>query len=380
VNDNPRGSPSNKRSVAYYAAVIAAIWAILIPVWLLMRDNARPPTLAARGAELFRHRFTPAQGLGPLFNKSSCSGCHGVPTAGGVGQNGLATELRIGRLTATGFDPMLGRGGPFARAHSVSELGVACGLEPGIPAGANISSVRNTPPLFGDGLIDSIPDRVILARAAVERRTGADGRPNFVHGTGGRLEIGRFGWKADTPTLGEFVGQALRNELGITNPIATTDFIPPGSRTCAGESSHPEIGEPELRALTAFVSSLAAPHPAGSEPMGGEIFDRIGCAACHVPTLQMNGTKVHLYSDLLLHDMGPALNDHIVQGSAAGSDWRTAPLWGLHSRTRYLHDGRATTLRAAILDHGGQAAEARRRFLAMSSLQQRLLLSFIATL
>lgn len=369
-----------RSSIVYYGAVIAAIWAILIPLWIVGNRSKAPSTVAGRpGAELFQMKFTPSQGLGPLFNKRSCSGCHGSPTAGGVGTNGLATELRVGRLTDAGFDPMLGRGGPFARAHSISELGVACDIAPGIPAGANVTSVRNSPPLFGDGLIDEIPDRVILARAASERRQGMLATTNLVPGPDGRLRVGRFGWKADIPTLNQFVAGALRNELGITSPLAATDFVPPGSRPCSS-TRRPDVSSDVVRSLTSFVDSLAAPQPPAAQPSGAEVFAQTGCAVCHTPSLQADGVEVHLYSDLLLHDMGRTLDDRVTQGSAHGSQWRTAPLWGLHERTRYLHDGRASTLRAAILDHGGQATGARQRFLALAPRQRQLLLEFLRML
>lgn len=369
-----------RSSTARYLAALVAIWAVLVPVWLLAGSQQRPPSPKNNGAQLFSTKFTAAQGLGPLFNARSCSACHGFPTAGGVGRNGLATELRVGRLNGPGSQALSGLGGPFARAHSISELGSSCRLAPGIPAGDNLSSVRNSPPLFGDGLIDSIPDHVILARVAVERRAGVDGVPNKVRTPDGSAAIGRFGWKGDVPTLRDFVGQALRNELGITSPIAPHDFVPSGARGCGGDSSRPEVGAAVVSALTAFVSSLPAPRPKTSPAGGAEVFTQSGCAVCHVPTLQSGATRVHLYSDLLLHDMGPALDDRIVEGTADGAQWRTAPLWGLHARTRYLHDGRATTLRAAILAHGGQAALARRRFLALTLRDQRLLLEFLESL
>ena len=160
-----------------------------------------------RGSVLFATSFTPAQGLGPLYNNTSCLGCHNTPAPGGVGPGGLATALRIGQLTPAGFDPMLGRGGPLARAHSVSELGVSCALSAGVPAGANVTSVRNAPSLFGAGRLDAIPDAVILA-GAVARGGGISGRPNLVDG-----RVSRFGWKGDTLNLRQFVGEAFRNEL-----------------------------------------------------------------------------------------------------------------------------------------------------------------------
>jgi CxxC motif-containing protein (DUF1111 family) len=243
-----------------------------------------------------------------------------------------------------------------------------------------VSSVRNSPPLFGDGLIDGIPDRVILARASTERRQGMPATPNLVPGLDGRIHVGRFGWKADIPSLNQFVAGALRNELGVTSPLAAADFAPPGARSCSGKAMHPDVRNDVVASLTAYVNSLSAPQPQRFGSSGAEIFTQGGCAVCHTPSLPGHGVEVHLYSDLLLHDMGPALDDRVTQGFAHGSQWRTAPLWGLHERARYLHDGRATTLRAAILDHGGQAAAARQRFLAFPPRQQQLLLEFLRTL
>lgn len=121
----------------------------------------------ARGARLFAAEFAPDQGLGPLFNHTSCLGCHRNPSPGGTGPDGLGTVVRVGRLTAVGFDPMHDRGGPIARARSVSERGLPCDLAPGIPAGANLTSVRNAPALYGVGLIDAIADEVTGASGFV---------------------------------------------------------------------------------------------------------------------------------------------------------------------------------------------------------------------
>src|SRR5262249_55240831 len=150
--------------------------------------------------------------------------CHLSPAAGGMGPEGLATVTRVGRLGGAGFDPLEGRGGPVARAHSVAELGYPCGLVPRIPARANVTAVRNTPALFGSGLIDAIPDEVILAGAA-PRGDGVQGRPNLIPDVAGGPRVGRFGWKADTATLRQFVADAFRNELGLTSRLAPTDIL-----------------------------------------------------------------------------------------------------------------------------------------------------------
>lgn len=372
---------SAKRSPdALFALVIAAVCALLVTVFVVNRSREDgSPRAADRGAKLFQTEFTPKQGLGPLFNERACSGCHVEPSIGGVGPDGLATVLRVGRLTDTGFDPMFGNRRIEARAHSISELGVACDRTAGIPAGANVTSVRNTPPLFGAGLIDAIPDEVIRA-GAVDKGDGVKGRPNLVLGPDGREDVGRFGWKADGPTLELFVAEAFRSELGVTSPLAPGDPIPAGTALCPGESSDPDIDRDAVRAVAAFVADLPAPAARSSHSPGAAVFEQAGCASCHVPALQADTGAVPLYSDLLIHDMGPALDDAVVQESAGGAEWRTAPLWGLSDRTRFLHDGRADSLEAAILAHGGEAQSARERFRGLSDDELQSLLEFLRTL
>jgi len=300
-----------------------------------------------------------------------------------MGPGGLGTATRIGRLTSAGFDPMIGHGGPLARSRSVAELGLHCGLAPGIPADANLSSVRNAPGLHGSGLIDAIPDEEILA-GAVPRGNGVHGRPHLIRDLDGRQRVGRFGWKGDTATLRQFVADAFRNELGITSPLAPADFTPegaPGRRRCPGEGEGVEDNGTLVDAVTAFVASLPPPSPSHSTSLAGEtLFANVGCAACHTPSLRLGERRVPLYSDLLLHDLGPDLDDKVVQGDAGGRDWRTTPLWALSTRPRLLHDGRARTVTEAILAHGGEAEAARQRFRQLPLQQRNDLLTFLANL
>ena len=334
----------------------------------------------ARGARLFATEFSPQQGLGPLFNHPSCLGCHNTPSPGGTGPDGLGTVTRVGRLTPVGFDPMHGRGGPIARARSVSDPVYSCDLAPGIPAGANVTSVRNAPPLYGVGLIDAIPDEVIAAGAVL--RGGVLGRPHRIRSADGQERIGRFGWKADTVTLRQFVAEAFRNELGITNPLAPVDLVGrsgPGRR-CVGESEGVEDDGRLVDAVTAFLAALPAPAASIASGHGQALFARIGCDTCHTPSLPLGDRGVPLYSDLLLHDLGPDLDDKVVQGQARGRDWRTTPLWGLGRRSRLLHDGRALSIGEAIRAHGGEAAPAMRDFYRLSPKDRDELLAFLADL
>jgi len=359
-------------------AIVAIISIGAIVSTLLARRGRQPGngTLVDRGAVVFARKFTPAEGLGPLFNRESCVACH---ESNGMGPNGLGTATRVGRLTARGFDPMISEGGPIARARSVRDAGAPCDLGAGIPSGADVTSVRNAPDLHGTGIIDAIPDEEIAA-GAVPRSDGVYGRVHRVRDARGRERVGRFGWKAEIVTLRQFVADAFRNELGITSPLAPVDLAPasrPGRLRCAGESDRLEDDGSMVDAVTAFLRSLPPHAPRPSSARGAALFKATGCGACHTPSLAVGGRRAWLFSDLLLHDVGPELDDKVVQGDARGRDWRTTPLWGLGRRERLLHDGRARTIVDAIDAHGGEAQTARARFRALSADHRRALLAFL---
>ena len=341
-------------------------------------NDAPDTSLVERGRALFQTALTPSEGLGPLFNGRSCLECHGSPVSGGVALEGAGFVLRVGRRVPGGaFDPLDGQGGPVARAHSVAELGRACDTAPGIPPAANVVSVRSATALFGLGLVETIPDDVILAIAA---QPGARGRPSLVRDAEGREQLGRFGWKADTAELEQFVANAFRNELGITSPLAPFDLVVPAPE-CIGESGLKDDGR-AVHAVAEYIRSLP-PLPSSEPPSqdGRALFTLAGCGACHIPALPGRGGRVvPLYSDLLLHDMGPALDDGVVQGTANGAEWRTTPLWGLGARHRFLHDGRATDITAAILAHDGDGAEAAEVFRRLTPERRDALLAFVGTL
>lgn len=372
--------------VALVPAFLPALVA-LVPLLAVSQDNQSKTSpadkaLIDRGDLLFSTSLTPSQGLGPLFNNTSCIGCHSTPTKGGMGPKGLGTATRVGRLTPNGFDAMIGRGGPIARTRSVAERGLPCDLQPGIPLGANVTSVRNAPDLYGKGLIDALPDQVIAA-GAVNKGDSVQGRVSWVKDLDGKERVGRFGWKADTATLKQFVADAFRNELGITSPLASADIAPagqPGHHRCFGEGSGPEDDGSMVDAVTAFIASLPAPRTQAASSRGSALFGNLGCDSCHTPSLPLSSRQLWLYSDLLLHDMGSELDDKVVQGLATGRDWRTAPLWGLGARPRFLHDGRARTLLEAILAHGGEANAAKQRFLRLQPQDSDALLAFLSSL
>ena len=331
-----------------------------------------------QGEDIFSHDLTIEERLGPLFNGASCSECHNTPAAGGMGSDAQSFVTRVARIHTNGFDPISAHGGPIARQRSVADLnpGIACGIPTGVPPQANATSLRSAMTLGGTSLIDNILASQLLAAAndpAVP--TAVRGRVNVL--PDGR--VGRFGWKAQTATLVEFMGEAFRDEIGVTNPIASRDLI----EGCGASTVKPEMDGAPLTALVAFLNTIDPPVPTAAclASPGRTIFTNLGCANCHKPSYTVPGSSnalaPQLYSDLLLHDMGIGLADGFEQGSATGAEFRTAPLWRVSDRVHFLHDGRATTILDAILLHGGQASSAVAAFNALSPADRQALLAFL---
>jgi len=347
----------------------------------------------AFGKEKFMAAQTPASGLGPVFNGRSCVACHSSPAPGGSGASLDNRVTRFARqVQGQPFDPLLHLGGPNLQKFSVGDELPGCSLPPEVvPAEANLTGLRQPPQLFGLGLIQGIPDTEILVRAdpTDESGDGIAGRANISNGV-----IGRFGWKAAVPTILDFVGLAMVNELGITNYLFPNEMSPQGQPIPFGCDI---AGDPEdadaarLSGHLLFITNLGPPPrgPITDAVLRGEaVFAQTGCALCHTPSMKtgpnaieaLNEQEVPLYSDLLTHYMGGALDDHIIEGAAGGGRWRTAPLWGLRARNFFLHDARATDLVTAIRLHGGEASQARNLFFNLPPIQRADLLAFLRSL
>jgi CxxC motif-containing protein (DUF1111 family) len=341
-----------------------------------------------RGEYLFKRIYTPAMGLGPLFNGRSCAECHHDPVPGG---SGVETGARATVLHGGVCSDLSDVGGPVIQLHVTPALHDALGIdqEP-LPAQATAIGYRTSPALWGSGLLDAVPDADILARADPDDRDGdgISGRPNM--GADGRP--GRFGRKAQVTTLWDFVGDAYVMEMGITNTIFPVEQTVAGQPLPPGVDQAPdsEIAHEDLNAADAFMRWMAAPSFGGPAQLltdGGAIFSRIGCATCHVPKLYAGENHIaavshHVvpaYTDLLLHDMGSGLAD-ICTGQALPGEFRTEPLWGLRFRLVFLHDGHAPTIDAAIQLHGGEGKDARDRYLALSDEERATLLQFLGSL
>jgi len=344
------------------------------------------------GRAIFDSTFTAATGLGPLFNASGCGECHEEPVTGGVGDE-VERHAAVFHPERIGFvcDQLADKGGPVFQDSVTPALRAALGIdsEP-LPAGVTTVAARTTPDILGFGLLDAVPDSVILSYADPDdtNRDGISGRPNrFLDG-----RLGRFGRKAFVPTLREFNAGAFPTEVGITDPAAPDENTVTGSPLPVGTDPVPE---PELNArgveLTdAFVQLLAPPAPlkqSKEAQHGRDVFTRIGCPSCHIPTLRtgdnpiaaLSHKDVAAYSDLLLHDMGQELAD-ICFGLATPSEFRTEPLMGLRFSTHFLHDGRATTPEQAIDFHGGEASRSRDLFRALPAGDRAAVVAFLKTL
>ena len=368
------------------------------------------------------------EGLGPLETDGGCSRCHKQPVIGG-GAVRLLTFF--GKSNPDGsFDQLFNEGGPFLQPLSNGPFipGGICTL-PGeqIPADANAVDKRMTAPTFGLGLVDAIADQDILNQVTFEAvnyvNDGIHGVANLVADYKGVIRPGRFGRKAQQPTLLQQVANAFAHDLGITNPLVPMEDLPQGQPidpNCVDNfpTDTPNIpnatsGGKGIFAIADFPRFLAPPPPPVLDPngMAGEaVFMTIGCNECHLPAYQtpvqvfydidlsgnqfgpspsLSNLPVNLFSDLLLHDMGvknkskfPA--NTLITGQATNQLWRTTPLWGLGVRTAFWHDGSKRDLPSAILQHSpdgtGEAAVVISRYQTLSPTDQANLLTFLSAL
>lgn len=346
----------------------------------------------AAGQALFDKVFTPSEGLGPLFNENQCSACHTDPASGGTGEQRVIKATRF--VAPATCDYLTGLRGQNVRQQATAPLKARGVNRETVPPEATGVGRFMPPFLFGLGLVEAIPASEILSRADPDDRDGdgISGRPGRTS-TGA---LGRFGRKGESATILQFVSTALRQEMGLTNPLGPAEMGLNGGPLPAGSDPvpDPEVDSTVMQRLADYVRFLSPlPRPGltaaarDSALAGQAIFQRIGCTSCHVPSMTtghsavraLDHKRVYLYSDLLLHDMGPGLADVCGVG-ASPSELRTAPLAGLSDRKQFLHDGRALGLRDAILQHGGEAARAQAAFRQLNPLEQHLLLRFLDTL
>ncbi len=384
------------------------------------------------GSATFQQAEGIGNGLGPRLNLDRCSGCHSQPGVGGSSP-GVNPQPNIG--TAYGARnkvPLFVKpNGPIVEARfkhypdgsrdgGVHSLFVISGR---IDSTGNASdctavqdnfdeqfanknvSLRIPTPVFGSGLIEAITDSTILANLTANQpaksQLGISGHPNRSANTG---TITRFGWKAQNQSLLMFAGEAYNVEIGISNELFQNERddnptcqyapVPNDSTVVDGSAGLPASQSvSDLERFAFFMKFLAPPVPSNTTPGGAasiahgqQKFNDTGCSLCHTPSLQTSGSSefaalsnvtVNLFSDLVVHKMGPKIADDIGQGLAAGDEFRTAPLWGLGQRIFFLHDGRTSDLVQAIYAHtsAGNAryapSEANQVIAAFNSLSEK---------
>ncbi len=338
--------------------------------------------------------FTGATGLGPVFVATSCGTCH----AGDGKGHPFTTLTRFGQRDSSG-NQFLHLGGPQLQNRALP------GFQPEqIPQGATFS--RFTPPAnTGLGFLELVSDADILAMSDPDDvdGDGISGVPNwkelpaFIDPPENSISVNgkyihRFGKKAAAFNLLHQTVNAYNQDIGITSTFNPRDVY-------TGSNIDPEVSDVTIRDVVFYLQTLKAPiqrDQNNSEVVQGKnIFSQIGCAGCHKPSLQTGYSPVAAlsfktffpYTDLLLHDMGPGLDDGYTEGSAASSEWRTPALWGLGLSPRsqggsyfLMHDGRASTIEEAIMMHGGEAASSRENFRMLSFSEKHSLVSFLKSL
>ena len=375
---------------------------------------------ASIGRELFERNWISApsssksnDGLGPLYNATSCAACHIRNPNAKFDEETVApgTVVRIGNRQGTA-DPIYGRqlqtravagNKPEAnpdktwittgsrRIASIKLFSQAYG-----PLASNTNlALRRSSSLFGLGLLAQIPDQDIMKRADPDdaNRDGISGRAAMLS-VDGKQVLGRFGWKATQVSLAAQTSMAFHNDLGLSTeaqPDPWGDCTPTQNVCRAGphgaEKGEVEIPKSIVDLIVAYLESLPAPAAVDTKPVdvaqGQRIFNNVGCALCHTSPGAVNGQTVAAYTDMLLHDMGPGLNDGIAEGAAPPGEWRTAPLWNLAANvkiTGLLHDGRAGSVTEAIEWHDGEAAQVRLRFNALTLAEKDALIAFVSRL
>ena len=385
-------------------------------------------------------------GLGPTFIAKSCSECHvnagrGRPPASGEEQ--LVSMLV--RVSVPGTDEHggprphpnygdqfqnFGLNGPFPdfAYHTApvppeaalyldwEETGVAFAdgetislrrpklrienLAYGPLESGAMTSVRIAQPLLGLGLLEAVPEETLVSLAQAQKAQGVNGRLNYVRDdVSKRTALGRFGWKANQPSIRQQIAAASLGDMGLTSRLYRAQNCPPVQHLCTIQTpgNDPELAWTDWDELELWTRALAVParrDAADPEVLRGEaLFTEAKCAACHVTTLRtaeefapfpkLAGQTFHAYTDLLLHDMGEDLSDGRPDFQAGPRDWRTPPLWGLglsktvNGSTALLHDGRARNVAEAILWHGGEAQASREAFRNMPKAEREALLRFL---
>src|SRR5262247_2194868 len=345
---------------------------------------------------IFEEREEIDEGLGPLYNATACSDCHQNPVTGAISQ---ITELRAGHFNGVNFVDHPG-------GSLINDRAIDANIQERVLGGNEVRTFRTSLNVLGDGFVDDNNSNTLVAIS--------NGQPAAQRGTfiqvpvgeaGNQVRGARFGWKNQHASLLSFSADAYLNEMGITSPLQPTENTSNGRSVASIDTvPDPEDDGEDIEIFARFMRASKAPPPdvalfnTMAARAGSNIFNIIGCAVCHVrsittapPGTLINGGAfrvpaalgakiIHPFSDFLLHNVGTG--DGIVQngGQETRNQMRTAPLWGLRSRNRLMHDGESETPNDAIQRHAGQATAARNNYNALSAAQRANLITFLRSL
>jgi CxxC motif-containing protein (DUF1111 family) len=358
--------------------------------------------LFARGNDQFFAIRTAATGLGPYFVSTGCGECHSSDNRGHL----FTILTRFGQPDTNG-NRFMAMGGPQLQNANLPGL-----MPEQIPPGAT-STKLIAPITAGVGFLEAVPDSEILAFAAANANdpNGVRGHPNYntIPGYAAPLAgaipradgkyICRFGRKASTYNLAQQCANAYNHDMGITSTLAPNNPYNYLDQTAPATTPTPEISDDDFNSVVFYVQCLQTPvqRNAGDAAVmhGNQVFLNIGCETCHKQTVTTGYSPIaalayqtiNPFTDLLVHDMGAADDDHYTEGTALTSEWRTTPLWGLGlapqvqgGNVYLMHDGRAHSIKEAIQMHGGEAAVSASKFNALTPADQNALISFLQSL
>src|ERR1700761_5027382 len=365
----------------------------------------------ARDQQVYEENKAVADGLGPVYNAQSCVSCHQNPNSGGASQ---FTELRVGHNDENGnfVNPTIsindGKNTITGRSI-VNDRAIGPEAQEHIPATENTRALRAALNTLGDGFVEAIDDKTLIAISERQPEL-TDGR---IHGevvqapifeAPGQTRVGRFGWKDQHSSLLSFIGDAYLNEMGITNRLKPVDETTIGKVTADPEDVPDNLGLADIDHFAQFIRGTKAPPrdaelAASADAQAGQrLFERVGCSDCHVasittapPGMLINGGTfaipaalgnkiIHPFSDFLLHDI--KTGDGIVQAGPqdTANKLRTVPLWGLRTKARFMHDLQSLSPEDAIGRHKGEAANAERRFDELTPQERASLITFLKSL
>jgi CxxC motif-containing protein (DUF1111 family) len=399
--------------------VVLSLFAALLALPVLMASSveSQGPTEAPTGFDNLTNGFTTQvvfdankeifdefeeidEGLGPIFNAASCADCHAHPVSGGISQ---ITELRAGHFNGVNFIDHPGGSLIGSRAIDPS-------IQEHILDGNEVRTFRTSLNVLGDGFVEAINSNT-LASIASNQPLVSGGRISGriiqvpVLEAGGALRVGRFGWKNQHASLESFSADAYLNEMGITSPLQPTEQTSNGNSVAAFDGvADPEDDGADIVAFADFMRATKAPPrdaalaATANAQQGASLFNSIGCAICHTPSIvtssvgtvinggaltvppALGNKTIRPFGDFLLHDVGTG--DGIVQngGQATRNEVRTAPLWGVRTRNRLMHDGESLTFNEAILRHAGEATFVINNYRALSTTNKNRLITFLRSL